>query len=278
MKSLLSTKLAIQRRFFETHVVQNLLNALHRDRAAIAVSEHIRPIFIVGCGHSGTSLLCAILDSHPKLRAIVGENYVFWLWYSRQHVVRRFGRQFDIIAQEGQRPVEKTPRHIYVLRNILRFYPASRVLYLVRDPRGVACSIRKRTGSLGTGIRRWIADNGAADPVLVDSRLKVVRFEDMLQNTGKTLRDICTFLEIEFDDVLMKHEQQPRKWYGCEEETSAHAKRRFVQINSPIDPAFLNQWKNELSASDQARIEKSCDSNNEKIWISLRRILGVCTF
>jgi hypothetical protein len=37
----------------------------------------MRPVFIVGCGHSGTTLLTAMLDSHPQMHAYPGESNVF---------------------------------------------------------------------------------------------------------------------------------------------------------------------------------------------------------
>ena len=35
------------------------------------------PVFIVGCGHSGTTLLLRVIGSHPNFHAILDESYLF---------------------------------------------------------------------------------------------------------------------------------------------------------------------------------------------------------
>ena len=48
-----------------------------------AVIDRLRPIFIVGCGHSGTTLLAAMMDSHPNIRAFPDESGAFNDWPAR---------------------------------------------------------------------------------------------------------------------------------------------------------------------------------------------------
>ena len=38
----------------------------------------LSPIFIVGCGHSGTSIMLALLDAHSKIEVIPDESWVFF--------------------------------------------------------------------------------------------------------------------------------------------------------------------------------------------------------
>jgi len=248
--------LAVKRRVYESDLTQALLSK--KMVSALPVDEKAEPVFIVGCGHSGTSLLCAVLDSHPELRALPGENYNFWAWFDRDKVLSRFQSVFEGIANDGLRPLEKTPRHIYVLPQILHYYPKSKVIFLVRDPRGVAASIKRRTGSLRKGYKRWVKDNSRILDYLEDDRIRLVKFEDFLLENEKTLKDICCFLDLAFDPILLNHNENARGWYGAHQEASEHAKRRHKQINKPIDPAFVTDWKERLVQEEINEVQKVC--------------------
>src|SRR5690554_6427140 len=102
--------LAVKRRVYESDLTRALLSK--KTLSALPVDEKAEPVFVVGCGHSGTSLLVAVLDSHPELRALPGENYNFWAWFDRDKVLSRFQPVFEGIANDGLRPLEKTPRYI----------------------------------------------------------------------------------------------------------------------------------------------------------------------
>lgn len=255
-RKLVDTSLAVKRRVYENRHV----NKIFRDASSqeLPIDSNISPVFIVGCGHSGTSLLCAVMDSHPRLQALPGENYNFWAWLDRKKVVSRFDNAFQEISKNQMRPLEKTPRHVYVLPQILAFYPSAQVIFMIRDPRGVAASIEKRTGSFRRGYRRWIKDNSMALPFLSDPRLKVFKFEDFLLNKERVLSEICDYIGLAFDDALLNHNKKQRQWYGVGDEDSEHAKRRYQQINQPINPDFVDDWKARLSKPKQIEVEKSC--------------------
>ena len=70
-------------------------------------------------------------------------------------------KKFDVKAvSEGyERWIEKTPRHIRVIDEILKWSPESKIILIVRDGRDVACSMRDRYGDIKTGIERWVRDN-----------------------------------------------------------------------------------------------------------------------
>ena len=57
-----------------------------------------RPLFVMGCPRSGTTLLRAILDNHPELAMPVETDFVLPLWHDRP----RFG---DLRREENRRAV-----------------------------------------------------------------------------------------------------------------------------------------------------------------------------
>src|SRR5690606_11131021 len=117
---------------------------------------------------------------------------------------------FKEIEKEGLRPLEKTPRHVYVVPQILNYYPKAKIIFMVRDPRGVAASIKRRTGSLTKGYKRWISDNGAMLNYMKDDRIKLIKFEEFLLENEATLKRVCEFLGLAFDPVMLNHNQGER--------------------------------------------------------------------
>ena len=118
------------------------------------------PTFIVGCGHSGTSILLAILSAHPRLYAVPYESYIaadYSDFENFQAALAHFDRL--TIAAGKRRWVEKTPRHILYIGKILDWLPSAKIILILRDGRDVAYSFQKRKGSLKYGIGRWCEDN-----------------------------------------------------------------------------------------------------------------------
>src|SRR4051794_13051296 len=70
------------------------------------------PIFIVGCGHSGTSLVLAILGAHSKIYAVPYESK---FGFKSDEAAKALFAEFDAktVSAGKQRWVEKTPRHVH---------------------------------------------------------------------------------------------------------------------------------------------------------------------
>ena len=125
---------------------------------------------------------------------------------------------------------EKTPRHIFRIDEILGRYPGAQIICMVRDPRAVVASYgrfaeapdvtrawfpAKRNAWSSedrTRIRRsyhpliaamlWKASVHTA-LVAIDrfgvKRVRIQRFEDLVQEPESTLRELCEWLGLDFD-------------------------------------------------------------------------------
>jgi hypothetical protein len=198
------------------------------------------PIFIAGCGHSGTSLILAILGCHSRIYAVPYESGI--ALRSGNRLSRWTLRKFDAltIAAEKQRWVEKTPRHIKHIGKILRSCPSAKVLVIVRDGRDVACSIQERTGSLDEGILRWREDNLFGKEFWDHPSMHVFKYEDLIEDFDSTLRGILAFLGEESEEQLKTYYATPKYYYHArriEKPPSAAAdlgQYRNWQINQPL--------------------------------------------
>jgi Sulfotransferase family len=210
------------------------------------------PIFIVGCGHSGTSVLLAMLGTHSKIHAIPYETYfALKLQNSDPRTIvdnanKRFGEM--TVKARKLRWVEKTPSHILYLAEVFKIYPQCKVLMVIRDGRDVACSIQDRTGSLEEGIIRWVTDNKAGQQFWPDPRVHTVRYEQMVEHLEASLRAIMKFLGEQFEERMLHYHETPKLYYAnvIEKPDSPfgdkHEQYRNWQINQPFFDG-RGKWK-----------------------------------
>lgn len=217
-------------------------------RLTISRTNSAPPAFIVGCGHSGTSLLLAILGAHPRIHAIAGESGIA-LGGDRKvflEATRRFTR--ETISAKKQRWVEKTPRHVHRIGKILAWLPQARILYVVRDGRDVVYSLMQRGYQLEDGVTRWIDDNRAGLQFLNDPRVHLLRYEDLVSNFDSTLRRVLFFLGEDFDSRMREFHRVEKYWYSDsirrppEYSQANHRQYRNWQIHQPLFDG-RGRWK-----------------------------------
>lgn len=120
---------------------------------------------------------------------------------------------------------DQTPRNVFHLGEIHREVPEARVIRMVRDPRAVLLSQKKKwkrrfLGGDGIPIREavrawlnyhpvitsqlWRRSLAAADAVADEPWLHTVRFEDLLANPEGVIRGICEFLGLDYRDDMLE--------------------------------------------------------------------------
>jgi hypothetical protein len=110
----------------------------------------------VGCGHSGTSVIKRTVANLPGLGCIPKESQLFIRKAGRKLGIAKKLAQWDAAAAAAGFTgwVEKTPKHIEKLGDILGADFAARVVLVVRDGRDVAASLSQRGVSVAEGARR----------------------------------------------------------------------------------------------------------------------------
>ena len=159
------------------------------------------------------------------------------------------------ITSENQCSIacEQTPKNMYYLNEILAYFPEAKVINMVRDQRDVLLSQknkwkRKFLGAskipLSEAIRSyinyhpilsakvWSSSLGYSSKFMNNDRVKVVKFEELLSNAEKSIKDICQFLEIDFQEKMLK---VPIVGSSTEED---------VKNVLLIDSSKIEKWKN----------------------------------
>jgi hypothetical protein len=229
------------------------------------------PIFIVGCGHSGTTLLLRILANHDKVFGIPYESKAFQGNYPKISKVIEWNK--ELIANQKERWVEKTPKHIQYIDRIFSIFPKAKVIVMLRDGRDVTVSIRKRFGDSKLAAQRWIEDNKAGLKFEDDSRVTFLKLEDLTEDPQSAIRKICRHINLEYNDELLNYQnsefqfnnQRPEKTTKLKGED--HSKNRVWQVNQPIFKS-TSKWKNE------ATLEENKIFQENKDFIRLMEYLG----
>lgn len=197
------------------------------------------PVFIVGCGHSGTSLMLRLLGAHSQIHGIPRETGIAAGTVSR---LRRESRRLDCLtARAGKRRwAEKTPKHILHIEAILEAFPRARIIMMLRDGRDVAYSLYRRTGNLEESIDRWLFNLKVGRSWWGHASVHVVRYESLIVDFEATMRGVFEFIGEEFEEEVKQFHEKPTGTGAlrADRPTSVsgenHISYRIWQVNQPL--------------------------------------------
>ena len=195
-----------------------------------ARADH-RPIFIIGCQRSGTTLLRLILDAHPRLSCgpesrfladlakVTGEEWprIEPYGFPREYFIDRFAQlfhEFQMGYAERRGKVrwgDKSPRYTLHLPFLDELFPNCQVIHVIRDGRDVVSSHRERWGYASAykataKWQRYIHTARAASATLGPDRYVEVRYEQLVADPKPELERILGFLDEPWDDAVLHHE------------------------------------------------------------------------
>ena len=154
----------------------------------------------------------------------------------------------------------KFPVDVGHIPELLAWFPDCKVIQITRDPRAMAMSKTNDPSGTALRIRRhprwaWLIKKIAVWFVIAQycwtARLHVrfkdignyrlFRYEDLLAQPEKVLRELCEFIETEFTENMLepqkgRHEHQPSSLTGKQQKAfDASAAIRWQTVISPID-------------------------------------------
>lgn len=200
-----------------------------------------RPVFVIGCPRSGTTLLGACLAAHPE--AAGGEESLFLvdLWrvladlglganrrgwaplagyVGGDELVAACGQMADallcplVTRRRRARYIDHTPWYAALVPFISLIYPSARFVHLVRDGRQVVRSLGESFAAgfgwagdtMAERARLWttlVSRARRAGAALGDERYLEVRYEDLCAAPRAALGRVLAFAELAWhDDVL----------------------------------------------------------------------------
>ncbi len=214
--------------------------------------------FIVGCGHSGTTLLANMFAAHPDVYVPLRETEIF---FSSGLVVSRLADLEQEFAASGRRHlVEKTPRHVRKIPEIVATLPEARFIAIVRDPRDVAISLWKRFGRDYDAVGRWQLDNQHIIENLARTEMAITRYEQLVVAPKLELKRLCAHLSLPFEPAMLSYHENERLWMGQTEvrrgdgtSGDEHGALRNWQVNQPLFD-HRGRWRSEMSEAEAREI------------------------
>jgi hypothetical protein len=167
-------------------------------------------------------------------------------------------------------PCEKTPRNIFYASRLLDVYPSAHIVHMVRDPRAVMASQKKRwqrrrLSAKGfampryeslrvwinyhpyTAARLWASATSAALQVANRQRVTLTRFEDLLRQPEETVRSLCSRLGLDYDPTMLDVAQT-----NSSHQTSAGGARRGLYVDA------IDRWRGTLTGAEISIATRKC--------------------
>jgi len=238
------------------------------DDHAMTESNTDAPIFLVGTERSGTTLLRLMLDHHPKLAFHFESEFMVEhigddgtlpdpKWVVEKLATDRifnlaglpsdtsgdYKRLVDGWLDHKRRadgkPLVGATIHTHFDR-APHLWPDAKYIHLLRDPRDVAnsCVVMGWYGNAYAATDHWVEAMRCWDHLCTrvpEDRRLLVRYEDLIANPVVALTEVCSFLGVDFDEVV----------FGYIDGSTYHYP----------DPKLTYQWRRKMPERDLRLVE-----------------------
>ena len=169
---------------------------------------------------------------------------------------------------------DKTPAYMLAVTRIGRALPEARFIHLIRDGRDVALSQTARAINEQPPppeqAARWakrIRKSREQAERLGGDRYVEARYEDLVRDPEPTLRRICDFVELAYDERMLRYHERAadrlREMSGELRREGHHARQQagyridnHAPTTKPPDPAKLDKWRREMAPEDLRAYEE----------------------
>ena len=235
--------------------------------------QQAKPIFIVGVGRSGTSLLQSIVGTHSEIGVVPETSFlrryaldakINWETINCDEMLSRHPQLLhalsgikqqrnelievykkSILSSPQQYVLDKDPRLIEYVDLLNQMNSECKIIEIRRDPRDVLCSKKKANWSKGRSIISYLL---ASYIQLSDGRKHTndnnfysLQYEELLQDPIRQIKGICEFLDIQFEIGMLEFQQTAEKLIQSDE---LSWKKETLE---PILKENIGKWKGELS-------------------------------
>ena len=181
---------------------------------------------------------------------------------------------------------DKTPGHVFAMREIEARLPEAHYIHIIRDGRDVAQSWRKTWFSPGQDIatlarhwQRWV-EAGRLGTSSCRNAIEL-RFESLVADPAAQLRRICDFLELRFEPAMLhyfKNAPSRLSEHGARQRADGSIlvsrEQRMAQQKSTLEPPMISRigaWRRELTQTEQQIFEDVAGTLLRELGYSVRQ-------
>ncbi|MGH8127648.1 MAG: tetratricopeptide repeat-containing sulfotransferase family protein [Gammaproteobacteria bacterium] len=225
-----------------------------------------RPIFIVGMPRSGTTLVEAILSTHPRV-AGGGEMRFLYTWLQKNRgtefegtppewLVQADDQTLACLADEWrnaldeargghERVSDKFPENFYLLGLIAMIFPQASIVHVRRDPRDtcVSCFTTALTGrgvsaastltEIGNYYREYATLMDHWRQVLGSERIIEVEYEQLIRAPEPTVRGLLADVGLDWNPECLNFHKSKRPV----------ATASLYQVRQPLYVSSIGRWQ-----------------------------------
>ncbi len=152
--------------------------------------------------------------------------------------------------------IEKTPQNIYALNAYLQVNRKATAIMTIRDPRAVIDSLMRRNISPEIASRVWVIEASIIHALITDptinSRLYLLRYENLISDTEEVLQELCQFIHIYKDVYQMTNREKSERAMNDPSLFPTKGTAAYTWLCSPLDDISdkpLYAWKERLCAN-----------------------------
>jgi Sulfotransferase family len=161
-------------------------------------------------------------------------------------------RMFVLYAQSAGKDLygDKTPAHVLCLPKLATLFPESRFVHIIRDGRDVASSYLDAAWgptSIEEAAIHWkrFVTRGRQDgPGLGSSRYIEVHYEDFLRDPVGTVRLLCDFIDLEFEETMLMYFERTANLISSSRYPHSHQHLKLPPTTG------LRDWRNDMPRRD----------------------------
>lgn len=145
---------------------------------------------------------------------------------------------------------EKTPDHERYIDLLKAWYPAARIVYVIRDPRAVAASMSQvpwRHGGVDRVAYRWRESIGRLHQYEDDPCLLTVRYESLVSDPQGQLERLCRFLGEDYNPRMLA--------FNRHAEALIAGRPWKKNARQPLNGDSLDRWRSVLTPSQVMLVE-----------------------
>ncbi len=151
---------------------------------------------------------------------------------------------------------DKHPIYSHFFKRMMRINPNAKLIHMVRDPRGTGSGQiitfnRKDALMVGYLWSRY-NKNLSGLKAVYPNNYYLLKYEDLVLKPEETMKSLCHFLEIDFDEKMMAYRKNTVKLF--EDYTKAITKKH-ESLMKPIDPKIMEKWKTKLTKKQIEQLE-----------------------
>lgn len=227
--------------------------------------------FVVGCGHTGTTLVATILGENDAIYSIKRETG----WFLDNQNIDSDLYKEEFLARKSCSDwlCEKTPRHVYCYEKIMARFTDAKFVVMTREAKDVVASIKNRTGDFSQALNRWLNDSKKSLEVSKQGNSLLIHYEDVVVDAENAIQKICDFLGVPFSQAMLSYHESKNVWFGVQPQKTdgkgeqAHLERRAWQMQQPIQDR-RGIWKGILTKEEAETVDEA----SREIMLELERI------